>query len=208
MTSQTNFEDRLLDELRSVVAANPVSRGPTAGRSRRRRGPAAAAGFAGAGAAVAIAVGVVGGSQAAYAVEGGPGGVVTVHIASLRDAAGLQTALRHHGIPASVDYSVKCRHVPAPPGTRVAHPHRGSRPPFSEVLRAPGRRLHTRDMQSGVRVALSRGVTSHGVMFQIDPSSIPVGKRVYITTYGRKMNALSIGIGSKAPTPPCPPAAA
>lgn len=201
MTSQTTFEDRLLDQLRSVVAANPVSAEPAVGRGRRRRWPAVAAGFAGAGAAVALALGIAGGSQPAYAVEGGAGGLVTVHIASLRDAAGLQAALRRRGIPASVDYSVRCRHMPAPPGTRVAP--RGTRPHFSEVLRAPASRLHAREMQAGVRVELTRG-SAHGVMFQIEPSSIPAGKRLYITTYSRKLNSLAIGIGSRAPTPPCP----
>jgi hypothetical protein len=60
----------------------------------------------------------------------------------------------------------------------------------------------------GARVTISRDADGPGgVTFTIDPESVPAGQNVYITTYSGEMNALSIGIGSKAPTPPCPPAA-
>jgi hypothetical protein len=62
-------------------------------------------------------------------------------------------------------------------------------------------------MHVGVRVQVSKDAQgTRGVTFTIDPGSIPAGQNVYITTYSRELNALSIGIGSKAPTPPCPPA--
>ncbi len=213
MSIQTTFEDRLLDQLRLVVAGNSASPGDGAPLPRRRRWPAAAAGLAGAGLVAALALVIAGGTPAAYAIDSQPDGSVTVKIASLRDATGLQAALRDRGIPAFVDYSATCRPapaprpVPAPPASSVIRPDTG-RPPFSQVQQGPAPSPRTRDMRSGVRVEVSKdGGGTHGVTFRIDPGSIPAGQNVYITTYSRKMNALSIGIGSHPPTPPCPPAA-
>jgi hypothetical protein len=201
--TQTIFEDRLLDQLRSVVAANPAPPEPGARPPRRRRWAAAAAGLAAAGAAAMLAVIIAGGTQAAYAIDSQPDGSVTVHIASLSDAAGLQAALRRRGIPAIVDYSATCKPVPASPG--VTRHDKGG-PTFSEVKRAPGAGHKRHAMRVGVRIEVSKGPNgTSGVTFKIDPSSIPAGQNVYITTYSGKMNALSVRTGSKAPRPPCPP---
>jgi hypothetical protein len=164
----------------------------------------AAAGLAAAGLATALAVVIAGGTQAAYAIESHPDGSVTVHIASLSDAAGLQAALRARGIPAIVDYSATCRSVPFPPGSSVTRPATG-RP--SEVKQTPARSRGRRGVHRGVRVEVSKARGTGGVTFRIDPSSIPVTKNVYITTYSGEMNALSIRIGSEPPTPACPPLA-
>ena len=205
MTLQTTFEDRLLDRLRLVVAANPAPPQPGVRLPRRHRWPAAAAGVATAGTVAALAVVVPGGTQAAYAIDSQPDGSVTVHLARLSDAAGLQAALRDRGIPAFVDYSATCTPMPTPPASRVTKPD--SHAP-TEVQPAPGHSPPIRRMQAGIWVEVSRGANGpHGVTFRIYPGSIPAGKNVYITTYSRRMNALSIGIGSKAPRPPCPPPA-
>jgi len=99
--SDQRFEDRLLDQLRPLVAAPPR---PPARRAHRRLALAAGAGIA-----VAIAAGVSvpllsGGAQPAYAVTPNDDGTVTVQINSLRDASGLEQKLREAGVPAVVEY--------------------------------------------------------------------------------------------------------
>jgi hypothetical protein len=99
----SNFEERLLVELRDVVSAEPAERG------RRRRSPRRLA-LAGGLAAVAAAAAIAGvlflstGTQAAYAVTKNGDGSVTVEIDSLSDAAGLQAKLQAAGVPAVVEY--------------------------------------------------------------------------------------------------------
>jgi hypothetical protein len=103
----TRFEDRLLVELRAVVAARPTPEAVTY-RSPRRISRTRLTLAAGAVAATvaAVLVAASGNSAApAYAVEKQAGGNVTVEIHSLRDAAGLQEKLRAAGIPAVVDYT-------------------------------------------------------------------------------------------------------
>jgi hypothetical protein len=208
VSTQTTFEDRLLDHLRLVVAANPALPEPRVRAPRRRRWPVAAAVVAAAGVAAALAVVIAGGTQAAYAIDSHPDGRVTVHLASLSDAAGLQAALRDRSIPAIVDYSATCRSVPYPPGPSVTHPHAGGRS-VSQVKQARAHVPGARGMRVGVRIQVSKDAHgTRGVTFTIDPSSIPAGQKLYITTYSGEMNALSIRIGSKGPTPACPPAAA
>jgi hypothetical protein len=205
VSTQTTFEDRLLDRLLLVVATNPGPREPGAPRPRRRRLPVATAGFASAGVVAALAVVIAGGTQAAYAIVSHPDGRVTVRLASLSDAAGLQAALRHRGIPAVVDYSATCRPVPYPPAPSVAHPN-GGRPGHQVKQRSGARLQRARGRHAGVRIEVSKATHgTRGVIFTIDPSSIPAGQKLYITTYSSQMNALSVRIGSKATTPACPP---
>lgn len=107
----TRFEDRLLGELRAVVAErgaaapaeSEASTGTPAWRSGRRLA------FAGAAVTAAAAVGLIvsaggGDTPAAYAVEPRPDGMVSVEIRGLEDANGLEEALGEVGIPASVTY--------------------------------------------------------------------------------------------------------
>jgi hypothetical protein len=98
----SNFEERLLVELRTIVAEAPVTRG------RRRTVPRfALAGGLAAVLALTAVVGVVflsAGAQAAYAVSTNADGSVTVEIDSLSDAAGLQEKLRAVGVSAVVEY--------------------------------------------------------------------------------------------------------
>jgi hypothetical protein len=114
-----SFEDRLLNELRSMVVANQTSgegrrRSWTFSRSPRRLALAGAAAVLVALAAVAAVQLVGGGAEPAYAVNTNDDGTVTVEIASLKDAAGLEQKLRDAGIPAVVQY--------LPPGKACKQP--------------------------------------------------------------------------------------
>ncbi len=118
-----DFEGRLLDQLKAIVA----ERGHSAGRREavdaaarqeavdaatsepawRRRAPRLALG----GAVVAVVVAVVlvvsaGGDKGsrAFAVEPQPGGGVTIKIYSLEDASGLEQALEEAGIKSQVNW--------------------------------------------------------------------------------------------------------
>jgi hypothetical protein len=106
------FEQRLLRELRQVVAHNspaaPAERETVARPARLGRG--LRIGLA-AGAAAAAAIAVVsalsiggGGGSKAWAVSSNPDGTVTVQIKSLADAGGLQRKLDEAGIRSLVQY--------------------------------------------------------------------------------------------------------
>jgi len=101
----SNFEERLLVELRGLVAASPPARGqrhPVWSRPRL-----VLAGGLVAVAAAAAAAGVfflAAGTPAAYAVTKNADGTVTVEIDSLSDAAGLEAKLQAVGVNAVVQY--------------------------------------------------------------------------------------------------------
>jgi hypothetical protein len=113
------FEQRLLDELRDVATERATKRptvsatGPQpparriTGRTRLVVGAAAAAVI---GAVLAIGVPLLAGddgapSAAAYTVEPGEDGKITVTIKRLEDAEGLKRQLAEHGVRAQVAYS-------------------------------------------------------------------------------------------------------
>jgi hypothetical protein len=104
-----NFEDRLLDELRAVVAERAAAAAPepSTATTAWRRGPRLAiAGAAVTAVATAALIVTAGGSDtpAAYAVEPQGEGMISVEIRSLEDAKGLEEALGEAGVPASVNY--------------------------------------------------------------------------------------------------------
>lgn len=113
----TQFEDRLLAELRQVVATRPE---PAAvSPPRRAPRPRLLAGAATATAAAAAVVAVAasgGGASPAYAVDRQADGSVTVTISSLRDADGLERKLRAAGVPAVVDYTPEGKMCRSPRG--------------------------------------------------------------------------------------------
>ena len=99
----SNFEDRLLADLRGLVQEQPAPSG------RRRLGGRRLA-LAG-GLATAVAAAATAGvfflsadAKAAYAVTKHADGSVTVEVDSLTDAAGLQSALQAAGVNAVVEY--------------------------------------------------------------------------------------------------------
>jgi hypothetical protein len=121
-----NFERRLLDELKGVVAERGAERGSAESATARpawRRAPRLALGAAAVlAAAVAVLVFSSGGGNAprAFAVEPQQGGGVTIKIYNLEDAEGLEQALERAGIPAQVNWlpaGVTCRQRHLTPST-------------------------------------------------------------------------------------------
>ncbi|AOS61667.1 hypothetical protein [Actinoalloteichus hymeniacidonis] len=109
MTSERSatrrFEDRLLVELKEVIAENSSQLQPTPQPARRSRGPrlVAAAGLTALGTTGVVAL-MLGTSTAAFSVEKQNDGLVRIEISDLRDAEELEDALAEAGIPALVDY--------------------------------------------------------------------------------------------------------
>jgi hypothetical protein len=106
-SSLDRFESALLTELRAHVATRPATAGPAPEAPRpapRRRW---VAGLAAAAAAATAYVVVSPGGPAvspAYAVAESANGEVVVTVHRLEDAAGLEAALREHGIDAEVSF--------------------------------------------------------------------------------------------------------
>ena len=129
---QRQFEDRLLAELRQVVAERPAPDVTAPPSPHRRRplliaGTATATAAAGA-AALLLAIGGAGVSPA-FAVDRQPNGNVNVTINKLgdaQDAQGLQSQLRAAGINAEVDYTPAGKACRQPRG-RTAPPSNGGR---------------------------------------------------------------------------------
>ncbi len=122
-----NFEERLLDELKTVVtqrsAEQELSTEPAAPSPHRRRAPRLALGTA---AVVAAAAGVLvfnsGSDNAsrAFAVEPQDGGGVTIKVYSAEESAGLEGALAEAGIRSQVNWlptGVMCREPHFTPST-------------------------------------------------------------------------------------------
>lgn len=107
MTAPQQFEDRLLVQLRRVVAEREDSRKPAHTRAGRRRLVLSGAGAALVIAIVAIAGGAIGTGNrttSAYAIQIRPGGKVAVSIYKIGDANALQRSLRAAGVSAVVDF--------------------------------------------------------------------------------------------------------
>jgi len=121
--TQTQFEDRLLGELRQLVAERPAPEVVTLPRPHRRR-PLVIAGTATAAAAGVALVFAVGsnGVTPAFAVDRQPNGDVSVTISKLSDAHGLQSQLRAAGINAEVDYTPAGKACRQPRGRSAAGP--------------------------------------------------------------------------------------
>ena len=106
------FEDKLLSELRTVVAERPVD-------IRRKRPKRVLVGIAACltlAAGTAVAVPMLGGESPAYAVVTQPDGTVQVRLYRLEDGKELQKRLKAVGIAADVNFLPKgkaCRRTPA-----------------------------------------------------------------------------------------------
>ena len=171
--SESSFENRLLLELRALVAEAPVGTPVTSPSSRRLRPRLAVLAGAVAVVAVSAAAGIPllsGGTTPAYAVSRNQDGSVTVEVGSLQDAAGLEQKLREVGVPAVVQY--------LPPGKACEQPWPGTAAP-------PPDGEHGLQMMG---VDSSNGRTT----FTID-GQIPAGATLVIAT--------QVG-SSTGPTPP------
>jgi hypothetical protein len=176
----SNFEERLLGELRTVVAARPVE-------SRRRRplwgGPrlalAGALTVVVAAAAIAGVLALTAGTQAAYAVTKNADGTVTVEIDSLSDAAGLQAKLRAAGVNAVVQYLPEGKICQRPWFTPYGHPLGGTNQSGLEYLK-----------NGGVRFTLT--------------ANIPADATVVIETQNGPNNETALGIAyAQGDVPAC-----
>jgi hypothetical protein len=178
------FEERLLSELRQVVAERAAT--PSGGRPARILGwrlqlrPAAV----GVVAVVALAVAAVVGlpllrDTPAYAVSSARDGTVTVRINELRDADGLERQLERHGIPAEVDYT--------PAGTVCRE---GRYTPSPTLFR------------------MELGQDGGRLRFAVDPRQLTPGDTVVITTSGGA-DAGAVGVSlARGEVLPCVPVAA
>ena len=189
--SDARFEERLLHELRAVVAARPTPPAASPRPSRRPRLMLAASGGFAAVAAAVVLVSSDGGVSPAYAVDKEPDGSVTVHIKSLNDAAGLQSKLRAEGVPAVVSYATG----PGVPGCAAQDggdgpvttqaPEKGTSrstgddgPTFQTGGTAPKGDVARANVTSTVRT------DSDGTTFNLNPGTLKPGEQVYVTTAG------------------------
>ena len=220
----TNFEDRLLVQLRNVVAERPAP------ASRPRRGRLVAASAAVVAAVTAAVLIALGGGASAYAVESSPNGSVTVHINRLGDAAGLQRELRAAGIPAVVEYgaampacaaggggaagvSVGGGSAPAPTGPTVtkhagtpaapAHVNPAAGPSGAErgltqsgepTNSGPSFRTDGEPGPAGQMSTFRVDRSDKGVTFTLDPGTLAPNDRVYITTQSGEMDSVGMAV--------------
>jgi hypothetical protein len=121
------FEERLLAQLKDVVAERASMAAAPASRSRRRLviSFAAAGALAAVGVLVAVLLPALGAGPA-YAVTRDPDGSIRVYIRDYRDPKGLQRRIEAFGVKAAVDY--------IPLGTTCREP-RGDFVPPEQVLR-------------------------------------------------------------------------
>ncbi len=217
MTTTERFEDRLLEQLRTVVvdAGPPMPELVTSRRPRTARLALAGAGVAAATAAVAIVAASNDATPSAYAVQSRADGAVTVSIHSLSDADGLQRKLRAAGVPAVVDYVPGGRSgcagpgLPAPgaagKGATLHTEIRGKDdgPTFSQEGQAGGPPPGGDGIRGGISQVM---VGSDGARFTIDPGAIHPGDKVYITTSSGAVSSIAMAIGKTRPATPCPPA--
>jgi hypothetical protein len=176
----SNFEERLLRELRSRVVNQPVERGQR--RPLWHRPRLALVGGVAAVLAASATVGVIvltAGTQAAYAVTKNADGTVTVEIDSLTDAAGLESKLQAAGVNAVVQYLPEGKACQQPWFTPLGHPPGGT-------------------TQSGVE-HLANG----GVSFTLS-ADIPTEATVVVETQTGPDRETALGIGyAQGIVPPC-----
>ncbi|SDW67177.1 hypothetical protein SAMN05421504_1011212 [Amycolatopsis xylanica] len=176
----TDFERRLLAELKEIVGERASVPGGTAPRSSRRRGRAL--GVAAAGVTLALGLPLLhdGTVPSAYAVQPAVDGSVTVTINRIDDAAGLEGQLRAHDVPAVVVYT--------PDGKTC-------REPWLKTTSAPPR--------------LRVDVTGSAASFRVRPSDLETGQTLVVRnmTVGGPDPATAAGMIAIAVTegaaPPC-----
>ncbi|MDQ1702374.1 MAG: hypothetical protein QOF57_1626 [Frankiaceae bacterium] len=175
--TQQSFEERLLTELRAVVATNgaPLA-APLAQRTRSLRQPLMAGGtLVGAGVITAAFL-LTGATSPAYAVAVNPDGSVTVTISSLRDGAGLQAKLKAAGVNSVVDY--------LPEGKACAFPR------YQPAPYRPEQRIAiTADASGAATFTVGVGQVQHGETLVIQTST------------GVQSQSLGLGIASGTVTP-------
>jgi len=219
MTASPRFEDRLLQQLRQVVADRPAPRVAQRRRPRRTRLALTGVGVAAAAAAVAVVATSNDGSHSAYAVQAQADGAVSVSIHSLSDAEGLQRSLRSAGVPAVVDYvpgDASACAAPGPPAASPGTPGMGGTAERGATLRTGTAGSGPSLSQEGKpppgdgqrRTTMSVVSTRDGdATFTIDPGTLKPGDKVYITTSTGAVSSIGMAIAAHKPTAACAPAA-
>lgn len=153
-----SFETALLSRLRDQVQE------PTAASHRIRRSRlllAAAATVAAAAAMVVVVPGL--GSTAAYSVQEGNSGTITVEVRRLEDAEGLEAALAEYGVNADITYV---------PNGRTC---------------APGRYTPVYRKLSGMELEVGR----ERLKVTLPPGAVRVGETFVLSVSGKVMSASS-----------------
>jgi hypothetical protein len=218
MNAPQPFEDRLLAQLRRVVAEREDAREPTHNRTGRRRLVLSGAGAALVIAIVAIAAAAIGtGNRTtdAYAIQLRPGGRVAVSIYRLGDAKALQRSLRAAGVPAVVDFeATKASPCVVAAGMKT-YPEKASAgdeanetahlvQSESRVPRgtAPGAGEAGENTTIQVHTSTAKGATNVTVsQFVVDPSRIGPHEKLYIVHSGTSILVREVGAVS-CPKPP------
>lgn len=216
MTVTKHFEERLLAQLRHVVAENPAP--STAARQHRQRNRVAlaAAGCGIALAAVAVVAGSGGGTTSAYAVKPQPGGAVEVSISRVGDAAGLQRSLEESGIPALVYFDSAdrgaCTSSPATDDPSQGSPRRDQPGGLKAYETAdggvwaelpPGEQwadpsAHSRKENAVGDLSDAAIAEAGGATFLVDPSRIETGEKLIITTSDGTVETLRMTVSSQS----------
>ncbi len=218
MNAPQRFEDRLLAQLRRVVAEREDSREPTHNRTGRRRLVLSGAGAALVIAIVAIAAVAVGTGNrttGAYAIQVRPGGKVAVSIYRLGDAKALQRSLRAAGVPAVVEpEATKAGPCVVAAGMRYpekagagdeANETRHLVQSESKVPRdtAPGAGEAGENATIQVHTFTAKGATNVTVsQFVVDPSRIGPHEKLYIVHNGTSILVREVGAVSCPKRPP------
>ncbi len=218
MNAPQRFEDRLLVQLRRVVAEREDSCDLTHNRTGRRRLVLSGAGAALVIAIVAIAaVAIATGKRTtgAYAIQARPGGKVAVSIYRLDDAKALQRSLRAAGVPAVVDFEAtkagpcvvaagmnasleKARAGDEANETRHLVRSESRVPPGT----APGAGEAGENATIQVHTSTAKGATNVTVsQFVVDPSRIGPHETLYIVHNGTSILVREVGAVS-CPKPP------
>jgi hypothetical protein len=234
-TPAPRFEERLLQQLKHVVAQTPApqaapapARVPLASRIPRRRLALSGAGLSTAVAATAAAVLATSGGVAspAYAVQSRANGTVTVAISDLRDATGLERKLRAAGIPAIVNYVADPERCAGAAGARGSAS--GPAGPRTGVMRSqrtgddgpstaraggagPERSTHTTGSPppGGGAAGMSMRVDADGsATFTLNPDDVKPGQTLMIAATTGTFSSLGMAIvddTANAPALPCLP---
>jgi hypothetical protein len=214
MNAPQQFEDRLLAQLRRVVAEREDSRESTYSRTGRRRLVLSGAGAALVIAIVAIAAVAIGTGNrttSAYAIQVRPGGKVAVSIYKIGDAKALQRSLRAAGVPAVVDFEdTKAGPCVVAAGMNASPEKAGAGDEANEtrhLVQSESRvprgtapagenaaiQVHTSPAKGATNVTVSR--------FVVDPSRIGPHEKLYIVHSGSSILVREVSAVS-CPKPP------
>jgi hypothetical protein len=201
MNAPNHFEDRLLEQLRHVVAEQPMPSATASPRRSHRRLALAGAGCAAALAAVAVVAGSGGTTTSAYAVEAQGDGAVEVSINKLDDPVGLQSSLEEQGIPAVVDFDSSAQACAGGTGGddtlkayETADGGVWAELPDGKPFADPS--AHSKKENAFGDLSDTAVAEAGGNRFLVDPSRIQSGDKLVITATDGTMETLTLAVSS------------